>query len=457
MHPFGIDLSRRKLFRTAAATVTLAALAAPSRAIGAADAGQGHRIGRRAWAATWVASAHGTYPTGTAVNQPDLSFAFGDPAVGANDQTFRLVVRPSIWSNHFRLRLTNRFGDRSVTFDDIFLGLHGGGGTVAPGTNRRVTFGGQRTVTLRPGEATYSDPVRQDYANPRDADTLQGRKLAVSFHAVGTTGPMTWHSKAVQTSYVSPPGSGSQGHDEGALAFPYTTTSWYFLDGVDALAPADTAVVVALGDSITDGTGSTLNGDDRYPDFLARRVREAYGDRVSVVNAGVGGNRILTGNPAGGPAALDRLEEDVFSHSGVSAVVWLEGTNDLGNGATVEDIIAGIREGVRRMRAEGLTVIQATLTSTLGAALGGYGSPETDARRKTVNSFIRTAGIFDGVADFDAATTDPATGELLPQYQPNSTTAVVDRIHPNRPGYLAMAAAVDIGVLAPGRRHALVR
>lgn len=149
----------------------------------------------------------------------------------------------------------------------------------------------------------------------------------------------------MQTSYISPPRSGSHGHDEEAVEFPYTSTSWYFLDGVDALAPADTKVLVALGDSITDGTGSTLNGDDRYPDFLSRRLHAAYGDKVSVVNAGVGGNRILTDNPAGGPAALNRLEQDVFSHSGVFAVIWLEGTNDLGAGETAEEIIAGIQEG----------------------------------------------------------------------------------------------------------------
>ncbi|WP_225890062.1 GDSL-type esterase/lipase family protein [Indioceanicola profundi] len=453
MDPFGNQMSRRTIFRSAAAAFALATVMLISQGADARKGKDDNKGGREDWAATWIASAHGTYPTGTAVNQPDLTFAFGLPEVGANDQTFRLIVRPNIWSDRFRLRFTNKFGDRPVTFDGIYLGLHESGGAVVEGTNQRVTFGGKRSVTLQPGEIIYSDPIHQDYADLRDDEILQGRKLAVSFHAVGTTGPMTWHSKAVQTSYVSPPGSGSHGHDETALPFPYTTTSWYFLDGVDALASADTKVLVALGDSITDGTGSTLNGDDRYPDFLSRRVREVYGDKVSVVNAGVGGNRILTDSPAGGPAALERLDEDVFSHSGVSAVIWLEGTNDLGNGAVAEEIIAGIRDGVRRMRAEGLKVIQATVTSTLGAANAGYGTPETDAQRKAVNEFIRTADIFDSVADFDAVTTDPATGELLPQYQPNSTTAVIDKIHPNRPGYLAMSEAVDIRILAP-KRHA---
>src|SRR6185369_7516162 len=126
-----------------------------------------------------------------------------------------------------------------------------------------------------------------------DQKTLTGRKLAVSFHVAGESGPMTWHAKALQTSYVSPPGSGATSQDEGESGFPFSTTSWYFLDEVDMNVATKADVVVAFGDSITDGTASTINGDDRWPDVLSRRLHAAYGDQFTVVNAGIGGNMVI--------------------------------------------------------------------------------------------------------------------------------------------------------------------
>lgn len=409
-----------------------------------------HRHGKEKWVASWTGSAHGTYPSGTAIAQPNLSFAFPSPEIGANNQTFRLIVRPTLWSDEFRLRFSNAFGTQPVTLDDVYLGLQASAGAVAAGTNRRVTFGGRRTVTIPPGELLYSDPVELKYINDPDRFYLEGRKLAVSFHVVGSSGPMTWHSKALQTSYITAPGAGSHSKEESDEAFPYSTTSWYFLDALDAMAPANTVVVAALGDSITDGTGSTLNADDRWPDVLFRRLREAYGDRVSLVNTGIGGNRILSAAGAGGPSALDRLDRDVFSLSGISAVVWLEGINDLGGaGASADAVIAGIQEGVLRMRARNLKIIQATITSSLNSTIASYSTAEVNDRRQVINTFIRTAGIFDSVADFDAVTVDPSTGELRLEFQPNSTTAAIDRLHPNRAGYLAMGGEVGIDILAP--------
>jgi hypothetical protein len=130
---------------------------------------------------------------------------------------------------------------------------------VVAGTNRAVRFGGNATVTIPPGESVWSDAV------PVPSGMLDGRKLAVSFHIAGESGPMTWHAKTLTTSYLSAPGAGAKGQAEDESAFPFTTTSWYFLDAVDMMAPSDTQLVVALGDSITDGTASTLNGDDRWP------------------------------------------------------------------------------------------------------------------------------------------------------------------------------------------------
>jgi lysophospholipase L1-like esterase len=403
------------------------------------------------WSTVWAASVQGPYPTGNPSAQPDLRFAFPSPPAGARDQTFRLIVHPGIWGPQVRLRLSNAFGTRPITFDGVYAGVHGGGGTLIRGTNRPVRFGGSASVTVAPGRWVWSDAV----ALPA-AGRLEGRKLAVSFHVVGESGPMTWHAKALTTSYLTAPGAGSKGEVEDEPAFPFTTTSWYFLDAVDMMAPASTQVVVALGDSITDGTASTLNGDDRWPDALARRLHAAYGDRVCLVNAGIGGNQVAgpadysAEKPfAGGPAAGQRLERDVLSLSGVTAVIWLEGINDFSNNAnaSVETVESAMREVVGRIRARlpGVRVFGATVVSALGSTNAAHGSAAEDDKRKALNEFIRSSGLFDGVVDFDRATLDPATGGLRAEFVPDSTTGGPgDKLHPNRAGYLAMAMAVDL-------------
>ncbi len=414
----------------------------------------------RKWVATWAASVQGPYPSGNPVAQPVLDFALPSPERGASDQTFRLMVKPDLWGSRMRFRFANTFGARPLTLDDVFVGLQASGGSIAAGTNTRATFHGRRSVRIPPGGSVLTDPVTLEFVDQVRPALLEGRRLAVSFHAPGATGPMTWHAKALTTSYISAPGSGRHSADEGQHAFPYTTTSWFFLDAVEVLAPEDTTVVVCLGDSITDGTGSTLNGDDRWPDVLSRRLHAAHGTHVSVVNAGIGGNQIAgpaaysTADPfGGGPSALARLDRDVLSLAGVSAVVWLEGINDLSAGATADAVIGGLKEGVRRMRAakHGIRIVGGTITSSLGAT-SASGTPEIDARRQSINAFIRTGGLFDGVADFDRATRDPETGGLKTAFQPNSTTGGPgDRLHPNRAGYEAMGEAVETGVLLPAR------
>ena len=408
------------------------------------------------WAATWAASVHGPYPSGNPSAQPDLRFAFPLPEDGAVDQSFRLIVRPDLWGDRFRIRLSNAFGTRPVTFDSVFLGVHASAGTIVKGTNRPVMFDGKPAVTIAPGASAYSDGVDV----PVKAGVLtEGRKLAVSFHIAGPTGPMTWHAKALQTSYLSGHRSGTHTSSEDDSAFPFTTTSWYFLDAVDVVAPSDTIVIGALGDSITDGTLSTLNGDDRWPDVLSRRLHAAYGNRVSIVNAGIGGNRILTPSSypppqpfAGGPSALQRLDRDLFALSGITALILLEGINDISAGASADAIIAGMKELVSRARARGLRpIIGATITPAL-TANGNSGTPEANARRQAVNAFIRSGDLFDAVADFDAATVDPATGALREAFVPNSTIGGAgDRLHPNRAGYQAMGNAVDVKIFAPRR------
>jgi lysophospholipase L1-like esterase len=408
------------------------------------------------WVTGWAASAQGPYPVGNPSAQPEQKFAFPNPATGAEDQTFRLIVRPELWGPRARLRFSNAFGTTPLAIDSVSVALQTYAGNVARGSARTVTFGGKPSVSIGAGRMQWSDAVDLPFARG-DAAAMRGRKLAVSFHVAGPSGPMTWHAKALQTSYVTAPHAGVHSRDEDDNAFPYSTASWFFLDALDMSAPAGTAVVVCFGDSITDGTASTMNGDDRWPDVFAQRLRARYGDRLVVINAGIGGNRVV--GPAdyadkpigGGPGALDRLERDVLSLSGVKHVIWMEGINDYGAaGTAVDAVTTGFREGVARLKAKGIRVVGATLTSALHSTIATHGTEEVDARRKATNDFIRSAGVFDAVADFDAATIDTASGEIKPDMQPNSTIGGAgDKLHPNRAGYAAMARAIDLALFAP--------
>ena len=411
------------------------------------------------WITSWTGSAQGPYPVGNPSAQPDLRFAFPTPAAGAHDQTFRLMLKPSFWGQQARLRFSNVYGTKPLVLDGVFAGLQQSGSVVEPSTNTHVSFGGAPQVTIPPGQSAWSDALTLPFVLTEPDPVLVGRRLAVSFHAVGDTGPMTWHAKALTTSYLTPPGAGSKSESDGVLDFPFSTASWYFLDAVDMAGTPDTRVVVALGDSITDGTASTLNGDDRWPDVLLQRIQAAGEEDIAVVNAGIGGNQVV--GPAsytpqtpfpGGPSIVDRLDRDVLSLSGVSAVIWLEGINDFsGNGnASANAVIAGMKDGVRRIRAKfaGVRVMGATVTTALGSTGAGHGSPEQDAKRKTLNEFIRHGGVFDAVADFDAATLDPATGGMKAEFVPESTTGGPgEKLHPNRAGYQAMAATIDLKAL----------
>lgn len=409
------------------------------------------------WVTSWAGSAQGPYPSGNPTAQPELKFAFPDKTV--HDQTFRLIVRPSAWGKRARFRFSNVFGTEPLTIDGAFAGLQMSGAAVMPGSNRPVTFKGKKTVTIPAGADLWSDAVTLPFVGGTDAPELQGRKLAVSFHVAGDVKSVTWHSKALQTSYVTAPGAGALGELEDESAYPNSTTSWYFLDAVDFQTGPETSAVICFGDSITDGTASTLNGDDRWPDVLGRRLLGA-GTPMSVVNAGIGGNQVV--GPAeyapdkpfpGGPSALSRLDRDVLALSGVTHVIWLEGINDFSaNGkASFEQVRDGMKEGVKRIRAKfkSVKIIGATLTPVAGTTAAGHGAPDQDAKRRQLNDFIRNSGgVFDGVADFDKATVDRTTGGLRPEFVPNSTVGGPgDGLHPNRAGYAAMGDSIDLRLL----------
>jgi lysophospholipase L1-like esterase len=410
------------------------------------------------WVASWTGSAQGPYPMGNPTAQPELKFAFPVPEQGARDQSFRLIVRPDVWGSQTRIRLSNVFGTRPVTFDDVFVGLQESGSAVVDETNSAVRFGGKGSITVPAGESVVSDPVALAFVKSSGEPLLRGRKLSVSFHIVGQSGPMTWHAKALTTSYVNAPGDGSKGSETAETAFPFSTTSWYFLDEVDMNVADSTKVIVTFGDSITDGTASTINGDDRWPDVLARRLHARFGSEYVVVNQGIGGNQVA-GPPeyssakpfAGGPAAVSRLERDIVSLPGVATVIWMEGINDFGAAdAAVETVVEGYANGVALLRRSipGVTIFAATLTSAFNSTVASHGRPEVDLKRKALNAFLRVNKIFDGVIDFDTATLDASTGQIKPSMQPNSSTGGPgDKLHPNRAGYAAMGKAVDLEMI----------
>ena len=291
------------------------------------------------WVASWTGSAHGPYPIGNPTAQPELKFALPSAEQGANDQTFRLIVKPDVWGPQTRIRLSNAFGTKPVTFDGVMSACRRAAARSCRAPTGRCCSAASKSVTVAPGESVVSDPVALPFVKPRQrSHAASGRKLAVSFHVVGESGPMTWHAKALQTSYIS--AARHRRARRRKTARPRSRsrpTSWFFLDEVDMHVAGQGRVIVGFGDSITDGTGTTINGDDRWPDVLSRRLHAAYGDNFVVVNQGIGGNQVV------GPGRLRRQADrrrperarrgSTATSSACPAsatVIWLEGINDFG-------------------------------------------------------------------------------------------------------------------------------
>lgn len=339
----------------------------------------------------------------------------GVAAQGFTDTTLRQVVQLSVGGPSLRLRLTNVFGTTPLVVAATTLGLATGGPEVA------ATFGGSTSVTVPAGGEVASDPV--PLAAPDGADVLVTTALP------GPTGPATQHPGAASTTYADVGGSG----------FRPVSTSWYFLAGLDVPAAGTAGSVVALGDSITDGVGSTADTDRRYPDALAARLLAA-GPRLGVLNAGIGGNRVLTDTGTSGQDVATRLERDVLDEPGVRTVVLVEGINDIARGVSDADELTDAYTALAgRVHDAGLRLVLGTLTPYGSSAAA---TPAGERVRAAVNTWIRTSTVADAVVDLDAAVRDPAVPtRLAPAYDSG------DGLHPNDAGYAAMAAAVDLSTL----------
>ncbi|MEV6653704.1 SGNH/GDSL hydrolase family protein [Streptomyces sp. NPDC051219] len=345
------------------------------------------------------------------------------------DRSYRLIVRTSAAGSGARIRLSNAFGDRPVTFGSAYSGLQKTGAALIPGSNRRVTFGGSRSVTVAAGDTVLSDP-------------LPGRlpaatALVVSLHVSDAGGPATGHGMAMQTSYAT---TGDHTAEESADIWTERTGSWYYLDAVTVRTRPETGAVVALGDSITDGWQSSTGLNRRWPDYLARRLRATDSTPVEgVANEGISGNKVLA--DGAGQSALNRLQRDVLSHPGVRTVFLFEGVNDIKahTGVTAQDMIAGYREIIDRTHTAGKCIVGATI-----APFKGWYEWDAvaEAVRREVNEFIRTSGEFDAVTDFDRTLRSPYDAErILPSFDGG------DHLHPNDKGMQAMADSVDIASL----------
>ena len=376
------------------------------------------------WVGTWAASPQMPVDVG-GLNPADAGF---------NNQTIRMIARVSIGGEQIRVRLSNAFGTVPVAIGAAHIALAGKGAAILPGTDRALTFSGEKSFTIPPSAMMMSDPVNLKVAPLAT--------VAVSVFVPSATGPATWHQLARQTTYISGAGDFTASAD---MPVAKTTHSWYWLSGVEVLANADTAAVVTLGDSITDGAASTLDANHRWPDVLAEELAK-NGAAFSVLNEGISGNRLL--HQFAGPSAFARFDEDVLAQDGVKYLIVLDGINDIGwphitgakftaEAVSADQIIAALRQIAERAHAHGIRVICGTLTPFEGAF---YQTPDGEAEREAVNQWIRTSGAFDGVIDFDQVMRDPANPKRFLSADDSG-----DHLHPGDTGYKAMGhAAAEI-------------
>ena len=399
------------------------------------------------WVATWAASPQQARGFPQAAPAAPAG-APGQPAGGApqaappitsfHNQTVRMIVHTSIAGRRARVELSNLFGSAPLPVGAAHVALREKESSIVPGTDRALTFNGKSSCTIFPGAALLSDPV--DLSVPLTGD------LAISVYIPGDSGTLTTHATALHTTYISKAGDFTAAP---AISEPATTRAWYWISGVEVLAPAEAAAIVTFGDSITDGATSTVDADRSWPAFLTKRLAANPATvNLAVLNEGISGNRLLRENA--GPNALARFDRDVLGRPGVKWMTLLEGINDIGRGTgqaalaedavTPDDLIGAMRQLIERAHSHGIKVIGGTLTPYAGAA---YYSDAGEVMRQAVNRWIRTSGAFDAVVDFEAVVRDPNNPKQI-----RADFNDRDHLHPNDAGYKAMADAIDLALFA---------
>lgn len=370
------------------------------------------------WVTTWSSS-------------PSTLPGEDDPDNNPQNQTLRLIVHSSVGGDSVRLRLSNTHGNEAITIGAASIALQSEGSSIQPGTSQNLQFAGQDSVTLPKGAVVFSDPLNYDLPEMTN--------LSVSLYLPEDNGFLTAHALSNQINYIS--GNGDQ-TNSADLSDRTETPAWPLLTAIDVINPNSISAVAVVGDSITDGWGSTISANQRWPNHFARRLFASSGaQKFAVVNAGISGNRVTTeGNSLFGQNLQARFERDVLALSNVTHMVLMEGINDIGmspsdNLISAAQVIAGYRQVIARAHARGIEVIGATLTPYEGAA---YFTPEGELVRQEINNFIRGSGEFDGVIDFEKAVQDPANpSRILPEF-------TEDNLHPNDAGYAAMANIIEL-------------
>jgi lysophospholipase L1-like esterase len=363
----------------------------------------------------------------------------GVATVALTNTTARLNARVTIGGDALRLRFDNAFGKGPIKIGRASVGLRARGAVLVPGSNRPVLFNGSETAAIPAGGSVRSDPVVMPVLPMQD--------LAISLYLPESNVQASQHSGAMATSYVGAADSGDQSTVEGGDAFSTTMTTMPLLKGIDVRSASTAGAIVAFGDSITDGTCSTVDGHDRWLDWLSVRLAldgGARGAHKAVVNEGIGGNTLTRDGlqpPPDSTPGLERLERDVLSHAGVTDVILFMGTNDIRRGAPAARVIDAMTQIAARLKAQRLKVFGATIIPRHNVPPSGTNTGWDDGKtaiRREVNQWIRARAPFDGVLDFDAAVRDPANADLI------SAPFNCDGIHPTPRGYYEMGRALPL-------------